>query len=105
MPVGWCSIMAVGWHLGWSRNGDTMTSTLPAEKNTLAITNASGHFEVSWDPSSPTEVAAARKAFEQAQKDKMLIYSTDRRGNKGEKMAKFDPAAEKIVCTRQYQGG
>lgn len=87
-----------------------MTTTLPPESpveelHSIHITNASGDFEVTWHRDNADEVKAARAAFEQAQKDKMLIYRTDRHGNKAEKMTTWDPAAEKVIATRQHQGG
>ncbi len=47
----------------------------------------------------------AEAAFKSAQDKKMLIYRTDRHGNKAERMTTWDPSAEKIIATPQYVGG
>jgi hypothetical protein len=49
-------------------------------------------------------VALARAAFNAAKDKKMLIYKTDRHGNKTEKMTTFDETAEKIIATRSTWG-
>lgn len=89
-----------------------MTATLPTETivddeyvHSIHITNNTGDFEVAWHRDNADEVKAAKAAFMQARKDGMLTYRTDRHGNKAEQITSWDPAAEKIVATRQFQGG
>lgn len=82
-----------------------MTATLSTEEHSIHITNNTGDFEVAWHRDNRDEVKAAKAAFNQAVKDKMLIYRTDRHGNKAERITTWDPDAEKIVATRQFVGG
>jgi hypothetical protein len=67
--------------------------------------DSTGDTRTEWDRNNPDEVNMARKAFEQAQKKKYLIYRTRRDGSRGELLREFDPNAERIVCTPQTVGG
>jgi len=73
--------------------------------STLHLMDSTGDTRIEWDPTKPDEVKMARKAFDEAKKKKYLTYKVDRRGNQGELLREFDPAAERIICTPQTVGG
>jgi hypothetical protein len=78
---------------------------MTAVLHSIHVTDKTGDVETTWHRGNRDEVAAAKAAFDHAQENGMLIYKTDRRGNKGEQMRTWDPTAEKIIAVPQYQGG
>lgn len=69
-----------------------------------------GDTSLHWDKDNPDEVAVARATFERLTKDGeggkvYQAFSVGRRGQRGERMTTFDPAAEQIVLAPQLQAG
>ena len=65
-----------------------------------------GDHRVMWDRDNPDEVSAARRTFEDLTGKGYLAYrATGKRGEQGEQIRKFDPAAERIILVRPNQGG
>jgi len=71
----------------------------------LRVLNETGDLKVSWDPSKPIEVEAARKQFEDLKKKNYVAYALTKSNKKGKAITEFDPSAEKIVLTPMLQGG
>lgn len=73
--------------------------------STLHVLDDTGDTRIEWNPANPDEVEIARKAFQTAKDKKMLTYRTRADGTAGEQIRTFDPAAERIIATRQIVGG
>lgn len=65
-----------------------------------------GDTKIMWDKSNPVEVAAAKAAFEAAQKEGALIYKVEgKQGERGEKMKDFDKKVQRMIIVPQLVGG
>ena len=66
-----------------------------------------GDFRQMWDRGNPDEVAAARATFDRLVKDeKHLAYRAEgKAGERGERITRFDPDAERIIFVKQNKGG
>lgn len=70
----------------------------------LATMDSSGDTKVSWDPSKPGEVAAARATFDSLRAKGYAAYRMNGE-NQGEQIFTFDPAAGRIILAPAMQGG
>lgn len=65
-----------------------------------------GDTRIMWDADRPTEVDAARAAFDAARSRGYLGYSVSESGERGnEVIREFDPEAEKIIMAPALRGG
>ena len=64
-----------------------------------------GDNQLSWDPSIPEEVRAARSTFEQYVKKGYIACRLDKGGSRGTLIEKFDPEAEEILLLAMLEGG
>jgi hypothetical protein len=82
------------------------TTEKTTEKNLLSIADPTGDTRLMWDPTDRDETKIARAAFDKAKARGMLAYSVNPKdGSKGQVIHEFDPQAEKIIMTKQLQGG
>lgn len=73
-------------------------------KSRIQIMGRSGHNEVKWDKSDPTEVRIARRTFEKYRSLGYLAYRKNE-GAEDEMITEFDPDAETIVFSPPMRGG
>jgi hypothetical protein len=72
----------------------------------IEIPNRTGDLKIMWDRRNDVEVAAAQAAFDQAVKDKALIYKAEgKEGTRGEQVKKFDKKHERLIVAPQLVGG
>ena len=72
----------------------------------LAIMNGTGDTKVIWDPENEAEVKNAREMFDNLVKGKgFAAWSVNKKGNKDERVTKFDPAEEKLILVPPMAGG
>lgn len=65
-----------------------------------------GHAKYEWDKDDPDDVAEAKRIFEEKKKQGYSFFRVDPKiGDKGEKIATFDPKAEKIIAVPAFAGG
>lgn len=65
-----------------------------------------GHAKCEWDKDDPDDVKAARESFEHYKKLGYAFFRVDpKTGDKGEKIAAFDPNAGKIIAVPAFAGG
>ena len=65
-----------------------------------------GDTKVIWDSSNDDEVAAARSTFDRLiAKGYTAFRAEGKNGEKGEKITKFDPNAERMILVPRIQGG
>lgn len=65
-----------------------------------------GDVKLIWDRTKPDEVEAAQSTFDKLIKKGYAAFLVkDNDGNKGEKVTKFDPSAERIILIAPMQGG
>lgn len=88
-------------------NFDLTFGEIPEGRNAIAIIGRSGDTKITWDPSRPAEVEAARRQFDELTSGKhryraFRITGTDGRG---EQLDEFDPAASRILLVPPMQGG
>jgi hypothetical protein len=62
-----------------------------------------GDLPISWDSDDDDQVEIA--AFDKAKSKGMVMYKTDKKGNKGEVITKFDKNAERIIAAPALVGG
>ena len=71
----------------------------------MATMSRAGDIRVMWSPDVPVEVAAAKKAFDEAIKKGHLAFAVKKSGEKGVQVREFDPEAEKIILAPPMRGG
>lgn len=76
-----------------------------SETGEMCILDQSGDTKIIWDRTKAEEVEAARATFDSLKKKGYLAYTVNARGDKGEVIKDFDPAAEKIILSPQMKGG
>jgi hypothetical protein len=64
-----------------------------------------GDLPISWDSDDEDQVEIAKAAFDKAKSKGMIMYKTDKKGNKGEVITKFDKNAERIIAAPALVGG
>jgi hypothetical protein len=74
-------------------------------KNEMLVMDPTGHTKIEWDHNSPDEVEIARAAFQDAVGRNYSAFKVDRKGERGERVTVFDPAAEKYIMVAQLRGG
>lgn len=70
----------------------------------LSVMNSSGDKETTWDPGSPSEVAAAKAIFDAARKRGYMLYAQPA-GESGTALWQFDPQVENIVAVPAIVAG
>lgn len=73
---------------------------------TMSAINRTGDARISWEPDNPQEVDVARAAFDSFVKKGCAMFRV--RGDdwrKSDKIAAFDPKAERIIAVPPIQGG
>lgn len=71
----------------------------------MATLSRHGDIRVMWDSARPSEVSAAKKAFDEAIKKGHLAFAVKKTGEKGTQIREFDPEAEKIILAPAMAGG
>jgi hypothetical protein len=71
------------------------------------MTPRHGDLRVMWDRENREEVAAARETFDRmtAGEGHIAYKAVGKKGDLGEQMRTFDPAAERIIMVKQNRGG
>lgn len=64
-----------------------------------------GDLKLEWNSDNNAETELAKKAFEKAKKDGMLIYKMKKDGSQGAQIKDWDPNAERIIATPALVGG
>ena len=80
-------------------------TTATAVKHEMAVMDETGDTKLMWSEDSHEEVEAAKATFDRLRKKGYVAYSVNKKGDKGEIMTEFDPAAEKIILAPQMKGG
>ncbi len=72
----------------------------------MAILCMTGDIKLSWDKEKPEEVAHAKKTFDDYKKKGYAAFKVKGpKGEKGEIMQEFDPAAEFMILAPPMVGG
>lgn len=80
---------------------DTATHT-----GVLHVMDRSGDTRLMWDKGNDDEVSAARETFRKLKEKGFLAYRVHgKKGEKGDVIREFDPAAERIIMSPQLVGG
>lgn len=65
-----------------------------------------GDHRIMWDQGNEDEIAAAQRTFGDLTSKGYLAYrAKGKRGEQGEQIRAFDPAAERIILVKPLQGG
>jgi hypothetical protein len=85
----------------------TATIEVPAGHGLMStLDRDAGDHRVMWDQGNEEEVEAARRTFRDLTRKGYLAYrATGKRGEQGEQIREFDPAAERIILVKPNQGG
>lgn len=78
---------------------------VPEGHSVLAVLDPTGDTKLMWDRTNEEEVEVAREHFNSLIKKGFSAYSVNRKGEKGELIREFDPAAEKIIMAPRLVGG
>jgi hypothetical protein len=72
----------------------------------MHVLDNTGHTKISWDPDIPSEVAAARAAFEALTKDnKHRAFTVGDDDEKGRRVDTFNASHEELVMVPHVSGG
>lgn len=72
----------------------------------MDILDRSGHLHSEWDSDDPTQVRAARETFEEMTgKGYSAFMVGDGKGQRGERIRRFDPSIEEMILVPPIQGG
>lgn len=85
-----------------------MTATAERKQmGEMSTLDATGDTKVMWDRNSQAEVDAARIAFNRlvGENRYAAFRATGERGDRGEQIREFDPAAERIILVPPMVGG
>ena len=75
-------------------------------KHYLAITDETGDTKIMWSQDNEDEVANARRTFDDMKKKGYAAFKVQgKKGDPGEQVDKFDPAAERYIFTKPQAGG
>lgn len=80
-------------------------SSTSARRGNLCVLDDTGDSRIQWDPASPEEVAKAQLRFDELKRKGYLAYKVNKRGDRGEVLQAFDPAAERIILHSPMVGG
>lgn len=72
------------------------------QANTLGQT---GDTKIIWDKNKPSEVAAAKKLFDELKSKGYLAFSVKNNGDKDTLLKDWDPKAERLILTPPVVGG
>lgn len=78
---------------------------LPEGAHVLCFMSDEGDSRIIWDPDNPDEVDAARAQFDTLVGKGYAAYAVRRGGEKGERVRKFDPTAERLILAPATRGG
>ena len=73
----------------------------------IVLTPTDGDRRIPWDPDDPGQVEDARSRFAGLIREGYRAYRVGRRGQRGDRITEFDPAAAEILFTGKhgYAGG
>lgn len=71
----------------------------------ISIINKTGDTKLLWDPAVKPEVEAAKRMFDDLRKKGYLGFAVAKKGDKGEQIREFDPAAARIIMSMPMVGG
>lgn len=71
----------------------------------LSVLDVTGDTRLMWDRNNPEEVARAKQRFDEMKAKRYLAYKVTKKGDQGEVLKDFDPAAERIILTPPMRGG
>jgi hypothetical protein len=72
----------------------------------MSTLDHTGDQRVMWDAGNRDEVAAARRTFDDLTGKGYLAYRAEgKKGEQGQQIRSFDPAAERIILVRPNAGG
>lgn len=71
----------------------------------LRVMTKEGDFKFIWDHTNKKEAKVAKETYDKYVKDGFIAFHVKKDGEKGVKMRKFDPEAEKIIMVPQMSGG
>lgn len=77
----------------------------PADVHEMRMETGRAGDTVTWDPTDPASVTAAREAFNRERTNGALIYQADGPETGGVQVKEFDPAARNLVVVHPLQGG
>jgi len=77
----------------------------PTTRNTLAVMDKTGDTKTTWDPAVPSEIAAARAAWDKAKANGYMGYKVGQDGEPTEVIHSFDPKAGMVIMRPALQGG
>lgn len=69
------------------------------------VPDQTGDTKIMWDSANDPEVANARRTFDELRSKGYLVYKTDKKGEKAERMTVFDPTAERLIASAPLAGG
>jgi len=72
---------------------------------TMYMLSRRGDTEVQWEPSDPTSVARARRAFETYRRAHAIAFAVSTPGEDPVCTRDFDPDVHEIILTRPLIGG
>jgi hypothetical protein len=80
---------------------------VPEGYHAIFSMDSTGDSRIIWDPSNPDEVAAARKHYDDLIAKGYQAFSVrpGGKGEKGEKVMRFDPTLEKMIMQPAMVGG
>lgn len=70
----------------------------------LSVMDSSGDKEATWNPDSPSEVAAAKAIFDAVKKRGYMVYSQPA-GASGVALGEFDPNVETMIAVPAIVAG
>ena len=71
----------------------------------MSVINRSGDLKVAWSADDKAEVEEAKRQFDGYKKKGWAVFRLDNHGREGDRMAEFDPKAEKILVVPPIVGG
>jgi hypothetical protein len=83
----------------------TETEETRDEAHVMFCLDKTGDTRLIWDADNREEVANARRTFEDLTKKGFWAYSTDKKGERSERIREFDANAERIILAPQVRGG
>lgn len=85
---------------------EALETELKPGQSLITRLDETGDTKIIWDRNNSTEAAIAREAFRKAKADGFMAYRvTGKDGLRGEVLAEFDPAAERIILAPPLRGG
>lgn len=72
---------------------------------TMHVMDVTGHTTVTWDPTKPAEVNAARQTFDSLRGEGYNAFEVGEDDEQGQRLINFNPKAGKIMMVPQLRGG